>query len=49
MTPAAAVARLAEIVAARADFTEGEISAAMADAGVPRAEALRAYEFTTIA
>jgi hypothetical protein len=49
MPPGAAVARLAEIVAGRSDFTEDDIYGAMAEAGFPRAVASRAYEFTMIA
>lgn len=49
MTPEAAVARLAEILAARADLTEDEIYAAMAEAGIPDAVALRTLEFTRVA
>lgn len=49
MTPQAAVARLAEIVTPRAEFTEDDIYAAMADAGIPESVADRAYKFTQIA
>jgi hypothetical protein len=49
MTPEAAVARLAEIIAAHPEATGDEIYAAMAEAGVPDAEAGHAYDFTQIA
>lgn len=49
MTPEEAVARLAEIVAARAKFTEDDIYAAMADAGLKDSVADRAYKFTQTA
>jgi hypothetical protein len=49
MTPDMAVARLAEIVAARAEFSEGDVYAAMAEAGIPDSVADRAYKFTQIA
>jgi len=49
VTPEAAVARLVDILAARADFTEDDLYAAMADAGVPDPVADRAYKFTQIA
>src|SRR4051812_11407858 len=49
VTPQAAVARLADIIAARADFNEDEVYAAMADAGIPDPVADRAYKFTQIA
>ena len=49
MAPEAAVARLAEIVAARAEFTEDDIYAAMADASIPDLIADRAYKFTQTA
>lgn len=49
MTPQEAVARLADILAARTDFTEDEVYAAMATAGVPDPVADRAYKFTQIA
>jgi hypothetical protein len=46
VAPDAAVARLAEIIATRADFTEDDLYAAMADAGIPDPVADRAYKFT---
>ena len=49
VSPEEAVARLAEIVATRAEFTEQEIYAAMAAAGIPDPIADRAYKFTQIA
>jgi len=49
VAPDAAVARLAEIIAARAEFTEDDLYAAMADAGIPDSVADRAYKFTQIA
>ena len=49
MSPEAAVACLAEILAARAELTEDELYAAMASAGVPEPVADRAYKFTQIA
>jgi hypothetical protein len=49
VAPDAAVARLADIIAARTDFTEDDLYAAMADSGVPDAVADRAYKFTQIA
>jgi hypothetical protein len=49
MTPAAAVARLAEIVAASPGLTEDGIYDALAAAGVPEPLADRAYKFTQIA
>lgn len=49
MTPETAVARLAEIIAARAEFTEDEIYAAMAEVGLSGPIADRAYKFTQIA
>ena len=49
MTPEAAVGRLAEIIAARAEFTEDDLYAAMADAGIPDPVADRAYKFTQTA
>lgn len=49
MTPEAAVACLVDILASRAEFTEDELYAAMADAGVPEPVADRAYKFTQIA
>jgi hypothetical protein len=47
--PAATVARVAEMVAARAEFTEDDIYAAMTDAGIPDPVANRAYKFTQTA
>jgi hypothetical protein len=49
VTPEAAVGRLAEIIASRAEFTEDDIYAAMAEAGIPDPIADRAYKFTQIA
>jgi hypothetical protein len=49
VTPAAAVTRLAETVAASPELTEDEIYEAMAAAGVPEVLADRAYKFTQIA
>lgn len=49
MTPEAAVARLFDIIAARTEFTEDAVYAAMAEAGVPGPVADRAYKFTQIA
>jgi hypothetical protein len=49
VTPREAVARLADIIAARAKFTEDEVYAAMAAAGIPDPVADRAYKFTQIA
>jgi hypothetical protein len=49
VTPEAAVARLGEIIAARAEFTEDDIYAAMAEAGIPDPIADRAFKFTQIA
>ena len=49
VTPEDAVTRLAEIVAARQEFTEDEVYAALADAGVADAFADRAYKFTQTA
>ena len=49
VTPQAAVARLAEIVAPRAEFTEDEVYAAMTDAGIADPVTDRAYKFTQIA
>jgi hypothetical protein len=49
VTPEAAVAQLAEIVAPRTEFTEKDVYAAMADAGMPAPVADRAYKFTQIA
>lgn len=44
-----AVTRLIEIVAARPDLSEGDIYAGMAQAGIPKHLADRAYKFTLIA
>ncbi|HEV3444731.1 MAG TPA: DUF6348 family protein [Gemmataceae bacterium] len=49
MNPEGAVALLAGIVAGRHEFSEDEIYAAMAHAGVPSALADRAYKFTQVA
>src|SRR6266540_2237247 len=49
VSPESAVAWLADIVAARPEFTEDEVYAAMADAGVPDSLADRAYKFTQVA
>jgi Family of unknown function (DUF6348) len=49
VSPETAVAWLADIIAARDDFTEDEAYAALAEAGVPAALADRAYKFTQIA
>jgi len=49
VTPEAAVARLVNILAARAEFTEEELYAALDAAGVPFPAADRAYKFTQIA
>ena len=49
MTPQAAVAYLADIVSPRAEFTESDVYAALADVGVPQPVADRAYKFTQIA
>ncbi len=49
MTPEAAVARLAEIIATRAEFSEDDLYAAMADAGIPDPVADRAFKFTQAA
>lgn len=49
MAPEEAVARLAEIVAARAEFSEDDIYAAMTEAGIPDPVADRAYKFTQTA
>ena len=48
MTPEAAVARLFDIIAARAEFTEDVVYAAMCEAGVPGPVADRAYKFAQI-
>lgn len=47
--PEAAVACLAETIAARAEFTEDDLYAAMAKAGIPAPDADRAFKFTQIA
>lgn len=49
MTPEAAAEKLAIIVAARTEFAEDEIYAAMAEAGIPAPVADRAYKFTQTA
>jgi hypothetical protein len=49
VTPEAAVARLAEIIATRSHPSEDDVYSAMAAAGVPDADADRAYKFTQIA
>ncbi len=49
MTPEAAVARLAKIIARWDDFTQDEVYDAMADAGIPDRVADRAYKFTQTA
>ena len=49
MTPEATIARLAEIIATRADLDEDDIYAAMDEAGVPGPDADRAYKFAQIA
>ena len=49
MSPDHAVNKLAEIVAARDEFSEDEIYEAMSAAGIPEAVALRAYRFTQTA
>jgi hypothetical protein len=49
LTPDAAVACLAEIVAQRATFEEEDIYEAMRKVGVPDAVADRAYKFAQIA
>jgi len=49
VTPQAAVSRLAEIISPRVEFTEDDVYAAMAAAGVPPSVADRAYKFTQIA
>jgi hypothetical protein len=49
MSPETAVARLAEIIAARNEFTEDDVYTAMAAAGIPDANADRAYKFTQTA
>ena len=49
VTPEAAVARLAEIVAARAEFTEDDLYDAMIEAGFSESVTDRAYKFTQTA
>jgi hypothetical protein len=49
VAPEAAVARLAEIIAARAEFIEDDVYAAMSAAGIPDPVADRAYQFTQTA
>jgi len=49
VSPDYAVNKLAEIVAARDEFSEDEICGAMAAAGIPEAVAFRAYRFTQTA
>lgn len=49
MKPEEAVGRLAEIISTRAEFTEDDVYAAMAEAGVPDPIADRAYKFTQTA
>jgi hypothetical protein len=49
MTPEAAVAKLAEIAVARSEFSEDDIYAALAAAGLPDPMADRAYKFTQTA
>jgi hypothetical protein len=49
MAPEVAVRRLAEIIAARSDFTEDELYDAMSEAGIPDPIADRAYKFTQTA
>ena len=49
MTPETAVAKLAEILAARPDPSEDDVYAAMAEAGIPDPVADRAYKFAQIA
>lgn len=48
-TPQAAVTRLVDAIAARPEFTEDEVYAAMANAGIPEPVADRAYKFTQVA
>jgi hypothetical protein len=47
--PEAAVACLTEAIAAHAEFTEDDLYAAMAKAGIPGPDADRAFKFTQIA
>jgi hypothetical protein len=49
MAPEEAVARLAEIIAGRGEFTEDDLYAAMAEAGLPDPVADRAFKFTQTA
>jgi hypothetical protein len=49
VSPETAVAWLADIIAERHEFTEDEVYAAMAAAGVPDGLADRAYKFTQVA
>lgn len=49
MTPAAAVARLAALMAEHADFTEDSLHEAMAQDGIPAPVADLAFKFTQIA
>jgi hypothetical protein len=49
LTPEQAVARLVDILAARAEFTEAEVYAALTESGMESAVADRAYKFTQIA
>jgi hypothetical protein len=49
MTPESAVSQLVSILASRADFTEDDLYAAMADAGIAYPIADRAYKFTQVA
>jgi hypothetical protein len=48
VTPEAAVSWLAEMVAPRQQFTEGEVFSELVEAGVPEALADRAFKFTQI-
>jgi hypothetical protein len=47
--PEAAVAQLTEAIAARAEFTQDDLYAAMEQAGIPASDADRAFKFTQIA
>lgn len=49
MAPEAAIVSLAEIIAARSEFTEDELYVAMSAAGIPIPVADRAYKFTQTA
>jgi len=49
VSPESAVSWLADIVAARPDFTEDEVYSALAEAGVPDSLADRAYKLTQVA